>query len=80
MTGFHSKTKCGCTIYADGSFDYCPLHLAAEDLLEIAKEALCWLDPDCKLDGETENDDNSDRENMIIGLYEAITKAEGGLK
>lgn len=46
------------------------------DLLISAKEALCWLDPNGKLDGETPNEDRSDKENVIIGLYEAIAKAE----
>lgn len=47
------------------------------DLLIIAKEALCELDPDCKYDGERWERGMSDREGLIIGLYEAIAKAEG---
>lgn len=50
-----------------------------ETLLEATKEALCWLDPDCKLDGVRYQgeDMHNDREKMVIGLYEAIAKAQG---
>lgn len=47
------------------------------DLLEIAKDTLCELDPNCKLDGTQWVKGMSDRESLIIGLYEAIAKAEG---
>lgn len=51
-----------------------------EELLEATKEALCWLDPDCKLDGVSYQgeDMHSDRDKMIIGLYEAIRRASEG--
>lgn len=47
------------------------------DLLVIAKDALCELDPDCKYDGVKWLDGMDDRESLIIGLYEAIAKGEG---
>lgn len=46
-------------------------------LLEAVTEALCWLDPDCKLDGVKRTDYTSDRENMVIDLYRVIAQAEG---
>lgn len=46
-----------------------------DEFLTAIKEALCWLDPDCKLDGENKTEDKSDRENMIIALYEVLEKA-----
>jgi hypothetical protein len=47
-----------------------------EALLNAAKEALCWIDPDCKYDGIKITEDSSEREKMIIELQDAIAQAE----
>jgi hypothetical protein len=46
-------------------------------LLDAAKEALCWLDPDCKWDGVQTTEDSSEEEKIIVELYAAIAQAEG---
>lgn len=52
-----------------------------EVLLDVAKDALCELDPDCNYDGSNYNGEPSDKGNSriqtILALYEAIEQAEG---
>lgn len=52
-----------------------------EQLLELAKDALCELDPDCNYDGSNYKGEPSEKANprvqLILALYDAIAKADG---
>lgn len=79
-TEMMSRTVARCAGHSESRADAAFIVRAVNsynDLLIIAKEALCELDPDCKYDGERWERGMSDREGLIIGLYEAIAKAEG---
>lgn len=49
-----------------------------EALLDVVKEALCHLDPNCEYDGANANGKEvSEYAKLVIAMYEAIAKAEG---